>query len=449
MGDFFGSIWWLIVSLGVLVTFHEFGHYWVARRCGVRVLRFSVGFGRPLWKRIGRDGTEWVIAAIPLGGYVKFLDEREVDVAPADRDQAFNTKSVGQRIAIVAAGPLFNLLLALVLLWLMFMVGKPDFAPLIGQPTGIAAEAGLRTDDRILSINGQGIDTWTHAGMALTTAALDRRPVQLQVSDRGHAVREVTLDLSRLGQIDERNVVHDIGLVPRQRLIEPEVGSVTAGGPAAAAGIRDGYRLLALDGEPVEFWHDIPRILQARADPAGPVEVRVARGADRLQYTLRPERAEVNGEERWMLGIANRPTRAEYDATLRYGPIDAVGASARETWRLTETTLGMLYRMVTGVASLQNLSGPITIASYANTSAQLGVAWFLFFLAMLSIGLFIINMLPIPILDGGHLLYYLIELIKGSPVSERVLVAGQYVGLAMLAGLMGLAFYNDILRLVS
>jgi regulator of sigma E protease len=447
MGDFFGSIWWLIVSLGVLVTFHEFGHYWVARRCGVRVLRFSVGFGRPLWKRVGRDGTEWVVAAIPLGGYVKFLDERETDVDPADRAEAFNTKSVGQRFAIVAAGPLFNLLLALLLLWVMFMVGKADFAPLVGQSTGIAAEAGLRTDDRILSIDGQDIDTWTHAGMALTAAALDRRPVPLRVADPGHTVRETTLDLSRLGEIDERNVVGQIGLSPRQLMPDAEVGSVSPDGPAARAGIRPGDRVLALDGEPVALWQDIPRLLQARADPSAEVEVQIARGANRLDYRIRPEPGEANGEQRWLLGIGGPPVN--YDATLRFGPVDAIGASFKETWRLTEATFGMLWRMVNGSASLQNLSGPITIASYANTSAQLGLAWFLFFLAVLSLSLCIMNLLPIPILDGGHLLYYLIELIKGSPVSERMLAAGQYVGLAMLAGLMGLAFYNDILRLVS
>jgi regulator of sigma E protease len=449
VGDFFGSIWWLIVSLGVLVTFHEFGHYWVARRCGVRVLRFSVGFGRPLWKRVGRDGTEWVVAAIPLGGYVKFLDENEFEVAPAERSQAFNNKTLGQRFAIVAAGPAFNLILAVLLLWLMFMFGKADFAPLVGPTTGVAAEAGLRTDDRILSIDGQGIDTWTHAGMALTTAGLDRRPVQVEVADRYSNVRRLTLDLSRLDKLDERNVLRDIGLVPRQLMVEPLVGTMPDASPAAAAGILPGDRILSLEGERVEFWNDIHRILADRPDGSAPIEVRVARGADRLGFEVRPERREIDGQTRWLLGIANVPTTADYDATLRFGPIDAIGASLNETWRLTSATFGMLYRMVTGVASLQNLSGPITIASFANTSAQLGVAWFLFFLAVLSLSLCIMNLLPIPILDGGHLLYYLIELIKGSPVSERALAAGQYVGLAMLAGLMGLAFYNDILRLVT
>jgi regulator of sigma E protease len=449
MGDFFGSIWWLIVSLGVLVTFHEFGHFWVARRFGVRVLRFSVGFGRPLWRRMGKDGTEYVVAAIPLGGYVKFLDERETDVAPAQRHEAFNTRPVSQRFAIVAAGPAFNLILCLILLWLMFMVGKDDFAPVVGRSTGLAAEAGLVTDDRILAIDGQSMDTWTHAGMALTTAALDRRAVQLEVSDRANTIRRTTLDLTRLGEIDERTVLRDIGLVARQLMIDPAIGEVTEGSPAALAGIRSGDRVLALDGQPVLFWDDIPRLLQARGDGSQPVEVRLARGADRLTFQVQPEQRDVGGERRWLLGIAAPTTRADYDAVLRFGPIAAIGAAGKETWRLTEATFGMLWRMVTGVASLKNLSGPITIASYANTSAQMGVAWFLFFLAVLSLSLCIMNLLPIPILDGGHLLYYLIEIIKGSPVSERALATGQFVGLAMLAGLMGLAFYNDLVRLVN
>ncbi|MFA5685314.1 MAG: RIP metalloprotease RseP [Lysobacteraceae bacterium] len=450
MGDLFGSVVWLIISLGVLVTFHEFGHFWVARRFGVRVLRFSVGFGKPLWKRRGRDGVEYVIAAIPLGGYVKMLDEREVEVAPQDRHQAFNTKPVGQRFAIVAAGPVFNLLLTLLLLWGMFIVGKADFAPLVGRATGIAAEAGLRTDDRILAIDGTEVDTWTHAGMQLTTAALDRRSVRLEVSDAGHATRQLTLDTGKLGEhVDETAVIRDLGLVPRQILLDPVVGRAVEGGAAAAAGLRSGDRILAIDGQPIDFWDAIGRAMQARTDGSAPVLVRIARGADRLELEITPTWLEADGRGYWALGIESPRTPARYDALLQYGPVAAIGASLRETWRLTETTVGMLGRMVTGVASLQNISGPITIAQYANTSAQLGLAWFLFFLAVLSLSLCIMNLLPIPILDGGHLLYYLIEMIKGSPVSERTMAAGQLVGLAMLAGLMGLAFYNDILRLVN
>ncbi len=450
MADVVGSVWWLIVSLGVLVTFHEFGHFWVARRCGVRVLRFSVGFGRPLWKRIGKDGTEYVIAAIPLGGYVKMLDEREGDVLPEDRQQAFNTKPVAQRIAIVAAGPIFNLLLALLLLWAMFIIGKGDFAPLVGRATGVAAEAGLRTDDRLLTIDGVTMDTWTHAGISLSAAALDRRSVELTVMDASQTVRELRLDLSGLADsFREETALRDIGLLPRQVLLDPVIGGLAAEGAAAAAGLMVGDRILSLDGETVDFWDAVPRILQARPEPGSPVQVKIARGADRLSFDISPQNQTLDGVTRWRLGIEPPRTEVAHDALLQFGPLDAVGASVRETWRLTEATFGMLWRMVKGAASLQNISGPITIAQYANASAQMGPAWFLFFLAVLSLSLCIMNLLPIPILDGGHLLYYLIEVIKGSPVSERALATGQFVGLAMLGCLMSLAFYNDILRLVN
>jgi regulator of sigma E protease len=447
--DFFGSIWWLIVSLGVLITFHEFGHFWVARRCGVKVLRFSVGFGRALWTRVGKDGTEYVIAALPLGGYVKMLDEREEDVPAAQLDQAFNRKPVAQRIAIVAAGPAFNLILCLALLWGMFVLGKADFQPIVGRSQGIAAEAGLRSDDRILTVEGAGMDTWTHAALALTGAALDREPVNLQVRGGDGAIRDLRLPLDRLGEkFDEATALRDIGILPRQMLLPAVVGKVPDDSPAARVGLQPGDRIERIGTSDIESWDQISRAVQAQAE-AGPLQLMVERDGRHVDFELRPERSRDEGPERWIIGVEPRVQEARHDAILRYGPIDAIGASMRETWRLTEATFGMLGRMISGTASLQNLSGPISIAQYANASAQLGVAWFLFFLAVLSLSLCIMNLLPIPILDGGHLFYYLVEVIKGSPVSERAMIAGQYVGMALLAGLMGLAFYNDILRLVS
>jgi regulator of sigma E protease len=450
MTEFFGSVWWLLVSLGVLVTFHEFGHFWVARRCGVRVLRFSVGFGRPLWLRRAKDGTEYAVAAIPLGGYVRMLDEREQDVAPEHANEAFNRKSIGQRIAIVAAGPAANLLLAIALLWLMFLVGKGDLQPIVGRADGVAAAAGLERDDRILRIDGQAIPTWTHAGIILTGAALDRREVMLDVARADGGERRLRLDLATLpASIDEARILDSIGLVARQRLLDPRLGGVNKDSPAAEAGLREGDLILRIDGQRIHSFDQVGPLVQVAGNEGRELELLVERDADRIPFSLRPQLHSSERGEAWVLGVIPQRRAVEFDAVRRYGPIDAVGQALGETWHLTTATLGMLWRMVSGKASLQNLSGPISIAQYANASASIGLDWFLFFLAVLSLSLCIMNLLPIPILDGGHLLYYLIELIKGSPVSEKTLIAGQYVGLALLAGLMGLAFYNDILRLVS
>ncbi len=446
MTEFFGSIWWLLVSLGLLVTFHEFGHYWVARRCGVRVLRFSVGFGKPLWTRIGKDGTEYVIAALPLGGYVKMLDEREVEVAPEERHESFNAKSVWQRIAIVAAGPLANLLLCIALLWLMFVIGKPDYLPDVGRAEGLAAEAGFRPGDRLLSVGERETPTWTEAGIALSTAAIDRQATRVRVrtADGSEALRVLPLDRPGLA-VREAAPMADLGLVPAQWLLPAVVGTVSAGA-AAEGGLRPGDRILALGGEPVGHFDELGPLLQRVARAGETVPVRIVRDGVEMAVGIDPTLATDDGPKRWVLGITPAPATARTDALLRFGPLEAVPAAFAQTAQLAGDALGMLRRMLTGQASLQNISGPITIARVANGSANLGAAWFLNFLAVLSLSLCIMNLLPIPVLDGGHLLYYLIELVKGSPVGERVLVAGQYVGLVFLAGLMGLAFYNDLFR---
>ena len=445
MTEFFGSVWWLIVSLGILVTFHEFGHYWVARRCGVRVLRFSVGFGRPLWKRMGKDGTEYVVAMLPLGGYVKMLDEREVEVAPHERHESFNAKTVWQRIAIVAAGPLANLLLCIGLLWLMFVIGKPDFQPDIGRAEGIAAEAGFQAGDRLLEVDGRATRTWSEAGIALATAVIDREPtaVRVRTAEGDERVRLLPLDRPGL-ELSEERPFTDLGLRPAWPAV---VGEVSPGSAADAAGLRAGDRIVALDGRPVHTYDQVSPLLQELAGPDRALALQIERDGRRQVLEVRPQRAERDGQAVWQLGVLAAPL--EQDALLRFGPLAAVPAALAETRQMTSDVLGMLWRMVSGQASLKNISGPITIARVANGSASLGPAWFLHFLAILSLSLCIMNLLPIPVLDGGHLLYYLIELVKGSPVGERGLVAGQYIGLALLAGLMGLAFYNDILRLGS
>ena len=458
MSEVFGSIWWLLVTLGLLITFHEFGHYWVARKLGVRVLRFSVGFGRPLWSRRGADGTEYVVAAFPLGGYVKMLDEREGEVPAVERDAAFNRKPVGSRIAIVAAGPVFNLVFAVLAFWLMFLVGIPETRPLIGSVSGLAAEAGIEPGDAIVAVDDRDTRTWSHAILALITHALDREAVEVTVENAGGERSRHRLDLAALpSDFSEENTLEAIGVEPWRLVVPAVVGTVADGSPADLAGIRPGDRIVEIAGEEVGSWSSIGRQVQAHGRAGEPLPVTVERGGLEIPLEVRP-RKESSGwfSSRLILGVTNEEISSEQRAALeraaivlRLGPLEGAAAAVKETWRLTGSTLGLLGRMVTGKASVKNLSGPISIAQFANTSAAAGLSHFLFFLGAISLSLGILNLLPIPVLDGGHLLYYLIELIKGSPVSEQAQIAGQYFGLIVLAGLMSLAFVNDILRLVG
>ena len=450
MTDFIGSVWWMIVSLGLLVTFHEFGHYWVGRLCGVKVLRFSVGFGRPLWSRRDRHGTEFAIAAIPLGGYVKFLDEREVEVHPHERGQAFNHKTVWQRIAIVAAGPIANLLLCILLLWAMFVIGKQDYSATVGRATGMAATAGLGSGDRLLSVDGRDVITLGEASMALTAAAMDRRDVTLQVLDPADQLRSRTLPLSQLpAGFDERRVPILAGVYWRAWLQPPLVDNIVKGS-AAEGHLQTGDLIVAIDGQRIDSVEQAISEVGSLGRRGGPAMIEVLRGGERLALEITPrEGKDGKGQPTWQIGAGFAQSYSPaYDTLLKFGPLQSVTVAVRETGRMAADSLAMMGRIVTGKASLQNVSGPVTIARVANISAKRGVDWFIQFLALLSLSLCIINLLPIPILDGGHLLYYLIELVKGSPLSERAVAAGQYIGLALLAGLMGLAFYNDILGLV-
>ena len=445
MSDLLGAIWWMVVSLGILVTFHEFGHYWVARRCGVHVLRFSVGFGKPLWSRRNAAGTEFALAPIPLGGYVKMLDEREYDVPAAQRQQAFNNKTVWQRIAITAAGPIANLLLCIALLWAMFLVGRSDYSATVGHVSGLAAEAGLQPDSRITHVDGRQINTWSEAALALTLAAMDKRDAAVEWIDPQGLPQSRNLALSRLpADTHERQAVQQAGLGWHFQRVPPRVGAIVPGG-AADGILQPDDQLLAIDGQRITDAAQVTPLIQAlgKSGHAGLIEVQ--RDGLRLALELQPRQ----DGERWLLGVqfaAPEPVTA--DARQQYGPLAAIPAALRETGKLTSDTLGMMRRLVTGHASLQNVSGPVTIARVANASAERGLDWFLYFLALMSLSLCIINLLPIPILDGGHLLYYLIELVKGSPLSEHAMARGQSIGLAILAAMMGLAFYNDILGLL-
>lgn len=455
MSVLFGSVWWLIVTLGLLITFHEYGHYVLARRCGVKVLRFSIGFGPALWKRVDRHGTEFVIAAIPLGGYVKMLDERDADaqVAPAEVASAFNRKPVGQRIAIAAAGPAFNLIFTLAAFWLMFMIGKPDYQPLIGHVDGLAAQAGLVAGERITAIDDTPVETWTDVGDRIVAAGLQRRDVRLTLATPGHSTRQRTLALSQLpADLDQQATYVRIGLVPQQLAVAPVIGKISPDSGAARAGLHEGDRIVSIGGSLITDWREVPQAVREHAAQGQVLALTVLRDGHKLDFEVTPQAnpdAGSDGDPPWLLGISPKPIQPNYDATLRYGPLAAIPRALATTWQQTRLTLDMLGQMVVGQASLKNLSGIITIAEAANASAQAGLAWFLNFLAVISLSLAILNLLPIPILDGGALLYYLIELAKGSPVSERVQIAGQYVGLVLLVALMGLALYNDILRLAS
>jgi regulator of sigma E protease len=438
-----------LVVLGVLITFHELGHFWVARLCGVKVLRFSIGFGRVVWsRRFGPDRTEWAVSAVPLGGYVKMADEREGEVAAVDLERAFNRQSISKRIAIVAAGPIANLVLAALLFAGTFVVGVPGQRAILAAPPANtpAANAGVRDGDRVVAVDGGSVGSWQDLRWRLLEAS-GHADVVLTVEQRDGSTATRVVFLATLAPAEwEGNFMPTLGL--KADFGPPVVDQVISGKPAERAGLKAGDRIIAIDGVPVSSPADVAS--RTNAKPGLPVTYRIARGAETFDATLTTEITEQSGHRVGIAGVRLKvdPEVAQaLSVTLRYGVIDALGQGAKKTWELSLFTLKMLGRIVTGDASLKNISGPITMADYAGQSAQAGALVFISYLALISISLGVLNLLPVPLLDGGHLLYYFAELIKGSPVSDRAFEVGQRIGMAVLAVLMALALFNDLSRL--
>ncbi len=441
-----------IVAIAILVVIHEMGHYWIARLCGVKVLRFSVGFGKTIYsKRFANSETDWVISAIPLGGYVEMLDEREGTVAAHELHLAFNRKPVLQRIAIVVAGPVANLLLAILLFWALFIYGVPSLKPVLGEilPNTPAATAALQAQETIVSINEQAIPSWEEMSWVLLDLAL-QGTTEARIEGRtaqGETIRHV-LNLEALTSDEmNENFLHSLGLQPYQPLVRPVIGKLVEGGVAQRAGLLPNDKILRVDSRNIEDWKDLVEVV--RGHPGQLLKLEIERSGTLQVLSLTPEAISEANITVGKIGAAPYVDRREFDALstkVYYAPLAAFGHAIRKTWEIAKVSLKSLGKMVIGEMSLKNLSGPITIADYAGQSAQMGMVAYLNFLALISISLGVLNLLPIPLLDGGHLLYYMVELIKGSPMSEEAWGAGQKVGIVLLVTLMVLALFNDFSR---
>ena len=450
-----GSIFWLIVTLGVLVSFHELGHFWVARRFGVRVIRYCIGFGKPIWSRYDKHGTEIAIAPIPLGGYVKLLDSRDCDVTHEDVHTVYNNKPIYQRMLIMVAGPAFNFILAFALYWLMFVVGKQEVHPTLGEPQKVMASAGFESGDQIRVMAGEDIKTWSDVSLALITAGIDRKDMIVAVETVEGKLVNRNLPLSQVpAHVSETDLIKYIGLSPWRIPAPAIMAELDKNLPAAQAGLREGDEITHINGQVVEDWYDL--VTQVHKIDKPPVVIDYSRQGERQQLTLMQLAVNPDDKSKKILGVRpQKPAQQDMDAlramyfTLSYGPIDALGQAVNETVKITSKSLEMMWKLVTGRASVKNLSGPITIAQVANDSASRGFAWYLSFLALVSLSLGIINLMPVPMLDGGQMLFLTFEKIKGAPLSERFEIRAQMVGMFLLLSLMSVAFYNDILRSLS
>ncbi len=450
--DVLHSLFYFVVAVSVLVAFHEYGHFWVARRAGVKVLRFSIGFGKVLWSYKKTPGsTEYVLSAIPLGGYVKMVDEREGDVKAEDLPYSFNRQSLLARVCIVAAGPLFNLLLAVVLFWCVFILGESGFRPILGQvaPGTLAADAELQEGDEILKINGRSVPTWSEAiGTLFSEAMGGNKEIQLTIKspDGLETVKEITVSDSDLGKPEI--LYKRLGLTPWSPALKPVIGKVLEQGTAKQAGLQPGDLIISADGKPIDEWMEWVDYVQGH--PQTPIKLIVERDGIRMPLNVVPEAVERDGETIGKIGAGVDIPKDLLDSirvTYSLSPLDAVPAALERTWEFSLGTLTMIGKMLIGRASVENLSGPISIAQYAGQSAEMGLVPFLKYLGLISVSLGVLNLLPIPVLDGGHLLFFAVEAVKGSPISEKTQILFQQIGVLLLITLMTLAMFLDLERL--
>lgn len=443
-----------IVALGILISVHEFGHFWVARKLGVKVLTFSIGFGKALWKKTGKvDGTEYVIAAIPLGGFVKMLDEREAPVGEHEQHRAFNRQSLAVRSAIVVAGPLFNFIFAILAYWLVFYVGETGLKPYVGDVSpGSAAEvAGLSSEDMITRIGERSVATWENSVFALLEASVDADSVAVTLNDANGYEKQVQLSLKDVSADDNKSsIIEQLGIAPLSPKLPPVLGMVVTGEAADKAGLMAGDRIVSVNGNALSDWTGWVEIV--RDSPAKPLQVGYERQGQINTLTLTPAAVDAGDTQIGRIGASVEVPQGfveKYQAVSSFGLLESLSLSVEKTWDFSILTLKVLGKILTGEASINNLSGPITIAQTAGQTASIGFMYFVKFLAVVSISLGVLNLLPIPVLDGGHLLFYIIEAVRGRELSDAFVEAGQRVGMALLLGLMFVAFYVDINRLFN
>jgi len=439
-----------VVAISILIAIHEYGHYIVGRWSGMKILRFSIGFGKPIWlRRSGKDNTEYCIASIPLGGYVRFLDSREGPIEPEDEGRAFNQRPVAARIATLLAGPLFNFLFAIVAYWVLFMPGAMVMKPAIGEvvPDSYADHAGLQYGDKIVAVGERQTNDWETTLVAILDSMVSSGEISLMLEDERGGQRRALLSVGEdASRLTEPGALFDgLGFAVWQPL--SRVGLLTPGGAAELAGIRAGDEITSINGESVRFWTELLTVV--RASPGETVEVEYLRDGYSSSVTLTLGDEGSGDDRRGLIGIGLADTAADYYYRRTYSPLESLSAAMDKTWTSTLFTIRMLGRMVTGDVSIKNISGPINIAQFAGESAERGPSYFLGFLAIISISLGVLNLLPIPVLDGGQIVYQLVEMVKGSPMTERAQMLGQQIGIFALLLLMSFAFYNDIARILG